>query len=103
MEASMATRRIGIIMNGVTGRMGLNQHLVRASLAIRQQGGVALPGGERLLPDPILDGRSERTLREVGRAPGFERGSTDLGACLANAADPQHVAATLSKRAAGHA
>src|SRR5207248_4947224 len=44
----MATRRVGVIMNGVTGRMGLNQHLVRSILAIREQGGVPLPDGDRL-------------------------------------------------------
>ena len=48
----MATRRLGIIMYGVTGRMGLNQHLVRSILAIREQGGVALPNGDRVMPDP---------------------------------------------------
>ena len=69
----MARRRIGIIMNGVTGRMGLNQHLVRSIVAIRQQGGVALPGGERLLPDPILATRARGTYvvrREHQRGPG---------------------------------
>ena len=43
----MATQRVGVIMNGVTGRMGLNQHLVRSILAIRELGGVALPNGDR--------------------------------------------------------
>ena len=47
------TERIGIIMNGVTGRMGTNQHLVRSILAIREQGGVDLKDGTRLMPDPI--------------------------------------------------
>ena len=54
----MATRNLGIIMNGVTGRMGLNQHLVRSILAIREQGGVTLPNGDRVMPDPILVGRN---------------------------------------------
>ena len=57
-EKAMNERRIGIIMNGVTGRMGLNQHLVRSILAIRKQGGVALSDGSRLMPDPILVGRN---------------------------------------------
>src|SRR2546428_199952 len=96
MEASMATRRIGIIMNGVTGRMGLNQHLVRSILAIRQQGGVALPGGGRVVPDPILVGRNEAKLADVARAHGIERGSIDLDACLANPADSVYFDATLT-------
>ena len=39
---------IGIIMNGVTGRMGYRQHLLRSILAIRDDGGIALPDGTRL-------------------------------------------------------
>jgi len=60
----MQTVRIGIIMNGVTGRMGTNQHLVRSINAIRAQGGVPLPDGRAIMPDPILVGRADvqRTL-----------------------------------------
>ena len=61
----MNERRIGIIMNGVTGRMGLNQHLVRSILAIRKQGGVALADGSRLIPDPILVGRNAAKLEQI--------------------------------------
>ena len=43
----MSTRRLGIVMNGVTGRMGMNQHLIRSIVAIRDQGGVALANGDR--------------------------------------------------------
>ncbi|MEN3336988.1 MAG: hypothetical protein V7647_664, partial [Acidobacteriota bacterium] len=64
----MGTRPIGIIMNGVTGRMGLNQHLVRSIVAIRKQGGVALPNGDRLMPDPILVGRNAEKLRALADA-----------------------------------
>jgi predicted dehydrogenase len=98
----MATRPIGIIMNGVTGRMGLNQHLVRSIVAIRKQGGVALAGGDRLLPDPILVGRSESKLREIADAHGIERVSTDLDACLANPADAVYFDATLTSLRADH-
>ena len=52
----MAARRLGIIMHGVTGRMGMNQHLIRSVLAIRDEGGVALADGTRLMPDPLLVG-----------------------------------------------
>ena len=55
----MRERKVGIIMNGVTGRMGLNQHLIRSILAIRKQGGVVLDDGSTLMPDPILLGRNE--------------------------------------------
>ena len=54
----MAVNRLGIIMHGVTGRMGMNQHLIRSILAIRNQGGVPLKDGTRLMPDPLLVGRN---------------------------------------------
>ena len=53
----MADKRLGLIMHGVTGRMGYNQHLVRSILAIRDQGGIALSNGDRLVVDPIIVGR----------------------------------------------
>ena len=58
----MAQKRLGIIMNGVTGRMGTNQHLVRSIVAIRAQGGVALKNGDHVMPDPILVGRNDDKL-----------------------------------------
>jgi len=94
--------RIGIIMNGVTGRMGLNQHLIRSIVAIRAQGGVLLPGGDRVMPDPILVGRSEAKLRELARAHGIDRVSTDLDACLANPADAIYFDATLTGTRVDH-
>jgi predicted dehydrogenase len=83
----VATRRLGIIMNGVTGRMGLNQHLVRSVVAIREQGGVALATGDRVMPDPILVGRNGDKVAAIARQYGVERWTTDLSAALANAAD----------------
>ena len=53
----MATQKLGIIMHGVTGRMGMNQHLIRSILAIRKQGGVILSNGDKVMPEPILIGR----------------------------------------------
>ncbi len=98
----MGTRRIGIIMNGVTGRMGTNQHLIRSILAIRQQGGVRLPDGDTLMPDPILVGRSESKLRALAEAHGIARWSTDLDACLANPEDEIYFdAQATTLRAAG--
>lgn len=78
----MKTHHIGIIMNGVTGRMGTNQHLIRSILAIRKQGGVKLSNGDRILPDPILVGRNLDKLKELGAQNGVEKVSTDLDACL---------------------
>jgi predicted dehydrogenase len=92
----MTIRRIGIIMHGVTGRMGLNQHLVRSIVAIRKEGGVALAGGDRLLPDPILVGRNEAKLRAIADTYGIERVSRDLDACLANESDSIYFDATLT-------
>ena len=63
----MAERRIGIIMNGVTGRMGMNQHLIRSIAAIRADGGVLLANGDRVMPDPILVGRNEAKLAALAR------------------------------------
>ena len=83
----MAQKRIGIIMHGVTGRMGMNQHLVRSILEIRKQGGVALQDGTRLMPDPILIGRNAQKVAELARKYGVERWSTDLAKALQNADD----------------
>src|SRR5919107_849772 len=77
-------RNVPIVMNGVTGRMGTRQHLVRSVLAIRAQGGVALPGGEVAVPEPILVGRNEKKLRSLAEAHGIERWSTDLDESLAD-------------------
>jgi predicted dehydrogenase len=97
----MAIQRIGIIMNGVTGRMGLNQHLTRSIMAIRRQGGLLLPNGDVLMPDPILVGRNEAKLRSIAEANGIERYSTDLEACLANEEDAIYFdSATTQLRAA---
>ena len=83
----MAQQRIGIIMNGVTGRMGMNQHLIRSIVAIRAQGGVTLASGERVMPDPILIGRNAAKVAELAKKHGIERWSTDLDQALANPGD----------------
>jgi predicted dehydrogenase len=86
----MTVRTVGIIMNGVTGRMGTRQHLIRSIVAIRKQGGVQLPNGDMIMPDPILVGRNENKLRALAEAHGIERWSTDLSACLANSEDEMY-------------
>lgn len=83
----MSTRRLGIVMHGVTGRMGLNQHLVRSILAIRAQGGVRLSDGTRVMPDPILVGRGAERMAALAAQHGGLRWSTDLDAALADPAD----------------
>src|SRR3712207_2497768 len=72
-----------MIVNGVTGRRGCRQHLVRALLAIREQGGVALGDGTTLWPQPVLVGRSEAKLREIAERHGLTDWTTDLTAALA--------------------
>ncbi|MGN9911879.1 Gfo/Idh/MocA family protein [Phytohabitans sp. LJ34] len=79
----MARRTIGIALNGVTGRMGYRQHLVRSLLAIREQGGLPLRDGTRLWPEPVLVGRSETKLREIADRHGLTDWTTDLTAALA--------------------
>jgi predicted dehydrogenase len=74
---------IGIVMNGVTGRMGYRQHLVRSLLAIREGGGLPLGDGSVLWPEPVLVGRSEARLRAVATRHGLTEWTTDLGAALA--------------------
>lgn len=83
----MTVHNVGIIMNGVTGRMGTNQHLIRSILAIRKQGGVTLPNGDVIMPDPILVGRQEHKLKALAEAHGLTRWSTDLAGCLADPAN----------------
>ncbi len=83
----METRRIGIIMNGVTGRMGTNQHLIRSIKAIRDQGGLRVSDSLTLMPDPILTGRNADKLRSLAEKNGIERHTTDLDAALANPDD----------------
>jgi predicted dehydrogenase len=92
----MNPRRIGIIMNGVTGRMGLNQHLVRSVLAIRGQGGVLLDDGSRLVPDPILVGRNSQKLEQIARENDVPRWTTDLDRALANGDDQIYFDAQLT-------
>ncbi len=83
----MATQRLGLIMHGVTGRMGVNQHLIRSICAIRAQGGVTLSNGDKVMPDPILIGRNAEKIEALARAHGIQRWGTDLDAALANPGD----------------
>jgi predicted dehydrogenase len=96
----MSERRIGIIMNGVTGRMGENQHLARSIAAIRADGGIRLANGDRLMPDPILVGRNSAKLEALARKYDVARWTTDLDVALANPEDAVFFdAATTAQRA----
>ncbi|MBB1517087.1 Gfo/Idh/MocA family oxidoreductase [Tessaracoccus sp. MC1679] len=83
-QGSRSVREIGIIMNGVSGRMGYRQHLVRSILAIRDQGGIELSDGSRVTVRPLLVGRSESKLAELAARHGIEDFTTDLDAALAD-------------------
>lgn len=93
----MNTRTLGVAMNGVTGRMGRNQHLAGSVLAINAQGGVALTGGDRVLLRPILVGRSAARLRALADAHGIDEWTTDLDKALGDA-DVYFDAQTTSAR-----
>src|ERR1700747_3424097 len=80
----MHKRIVKIIMNGVTGRMGRTQHLARSIIAIRRQGGVPLPNGETLWPEPILVGRNQQRLRALAEEHQITLWTTDFQGALAD-------------------
>ena len=97
----MSQTRVGIIMNGVTGRMGANQHLMRSMVPIIKQGGVAISPTDTIMPDPILVGRNPLKLQRLVEMSGITKTSTDLDAVLA---DPDYTvyfdAQTTNRRVA---
>jgi predicted dehydrogenase len=84
----MKQHNIGIIMNGVTGRMGTNQHLLRSIAEIIKQGGVKLSGGETIMPDPILVGRDANKLERLCTLSGIKKMTINLNEALA---DPNNI------------
>ena len=82
----MKQHTVGIIMNGVTGRMGTNQHLLRSIAEIMKQGGVPVGPGETIMPDPVLVGRDENKLKKLCAMTGITKMSTDLDAVLRDTA-----------------
>lgn len=78
----MKTHKVGIIMNGVTGRMGTNQHLLRSIAAIIKEGGVKVNPTEVIVPDPILVGRNETKLKQLCEQSGVEKYTTDLDSVM---------------------
>jgi predicted dehydrogenase len=84
----MSRKVVPVALNGVTGRMGYRQHLVRSLLSIRDQGGVPLDDGTVIYPEPILVGRSEQRLRAIAERHGLERWTTSLDEVLSDPAVP---------------
>lgn len=80
----MQQHKIGIIMNGVTGRMGTNQHLLRSIAEIIKQGGVKISSSETIMPDPVLVGRDVNKLEKLCALSGVNKMSTDLDKVLAD-------------------
>ena len=80
----MAPRTLRIAMDGVTGRLGTTQHLIRSVLAIRQEGGLPLGNGDRLVPEPVLLGRNPDKLSALAAAHGGLTWSADTAATLAD-------------------
>ncbi|MER7889890.1 Gfo/Idh/MocA family oxidoreductase [Micromonospora sp. NPDC094482] len=93
----MAGRKLGVVMNGVTGRMGYRQHLLRSVLAIREQGGVLLSDGTRVQLEPLLVGRNETKLREIAERHALPRWTTDLDSALADADYPVYFDSQLTQ------
>ncbi len=100
MQSSPTIHQVGIIMNGVTGRMGTNQHLIRSVCAICKQGGIKLSDSEYIMPDPILVGRNLAKLQALAKAQGIERVTTDLESALANPEDNVYFDAQTTGRRA---
>ena len=82
----MSRKAIGVAVNGVTGRMGYRQHLVRSLLKIRGQGGAQLDDGTAIFPEPVLVGRSEERLRQIAERHGIQRWTTSLDDVLSDPA-----------------
>jgi predicted dehydrogenase len=78
----MVDRRIGVIINGATGRMGTTQHMANL-LAIATEGGLKLRNGDRLVPDLLLVGRDADRLAALAAEHGSLRWTTNLAEALA--------------------
>ena len=84
MTSGSTIQKIGIIMNGVTGRMGTNQHLLRSIVAIIREGGIKINEGTYIMPDPILVGRNQAKLEKLCEISGVQKYSTDLNKVLSD-------------------
>jgi predicted dehydrogenase len=103
----METRHLGVILNGVTGRMGTNQHLLRSILAIVKQGGVQVSDRLRVVPDPVLTGRNEQKLRALAATHGLGaigkplKYTTDLDSALGDRRNEIFFDASVTLERAG--
>jgi len=96
--SDIKTHHVGIIMNGVTGRMGGNQHLLRSIVAIRNQGGVRVSPTEFIIPEPVLVGRNPVKLKKMAELSGIEKTTTDLESVLKDPAYPVYFDAQTTLR-----
>jgi len=91
-------RTVGVILNGVTGRMGTNQHLIRSILAIREQGGLKIGDNEVIMPGPVLMGRSEKKIKKLAESHGLSKYSTNLSETLTNPENQIYFDAQITQK-----
>jgi predicted dehydrogenase len=96
--SQLTVHRVGIVMNGVTGRMGTNQHLMRSIVAIIRQGGIKLSESEVIMPDPVLVGRNAAKLEKLAERSGVERWTTDLKEALGDPGNTVYFDAQTTDR-----
>ncbi|MEE6286963.1 Gfo/Idh/MocA family oxidoreductase [Georgenia sp. MJ173] len=96
----MSTRTLRIAMNGITGRMGYRQHLLRSILPIRDAGGLELEDGTRVQLEPVLVGRREGAVREIAERHGIEHWTTDADAVIADPSIDIYFDAQVTSRRA---
>ena len=93
----MTRRTVGIVMNGVTGRMGYRQHLVRSILALREQGGLPLADGTLIWPDPVLVGRNAEKLKSIAERHSLANWTTELDSALGDPGNEIYFDAQLTQ------
>src|SRR4051794_12086918 len=96
----MKQHTIGIIMNGVTGRMGTNQHLLRSIVEIIKQGGVKVAPDEIIMPDPVLVGRDKNKLEKLSALSGIKKMTTNVDEALADKSNQVYFDAQVTGRRA---
>lgn len=101
MNSDVTIHKVGIIMNGVTGRMGTNQHLMRSVVEIIRQGGVQVAPSEFIMPDPVLVGRNELKLQKLAQLSGIDNWTTNLESVLTDARYQVYFDAQTTGRRAG--
>ncbi|WP_283609411.1 Gfo/Idh/MocA family protein [Mycolicibacterium poriferae] len=82
-SATSPRRTLRIAMNGVTGRMGYRQHLLRSILPLRDAG-LVLEDGTRVAVEPILVGRNADKIADLAAEHGVQEWTTDVAAVIAD-------------------